>query len=199
MVTTETKQAVSTVTTVDTKDLTKELEWAARFADKRSRIPILQNVSLRSVKGSLQLIATDLETAGITTVPANGAEFAVTVPADQTLKYLRKVSDASVSLSVDNNKLVIQHGDDSEATINGLAIDSYPELPAFPKDRFMLKGLESALPRVICSISADESRFTLNGALLEISATKAHFVSTDGHRMSIVPIKPGSRKAIRRR
>jgi DNA polymerase III sliding clamp (beta) subunit (PCNA family) len=72
--------AVATETVVDTREFTKELEWAARFAHRKTTIPILQNVAIRSVGGGLELVATDLETAGIGTVSAEGADIAVTVP-----------------------------------------------------------------------------------------------------------------------
>jgi DNA polymerase-3 subunit beta len=179
-------QATS-ATTVDTKDFTRELEWVARFADKKTSIPILANVSITSRSGQIRLIATDLEIAGITNVTGEGSDFDITVPTHLALKYLKKVSEASVSLEVRNNWLVIRHGEDSEATIPGMSRESFPELPALGAmtERYNLKGLNAALPRVLPCISAEESRFTLNGALLEVSDAGAKFISTDGHRLSI--------------
>jgi DNA polymerase-3 subunit beta len=195
--TTITAVRATAAATVNTKEFTKELEWAARFAEKKSTIPILYNVALRCDGGSLRLTATDLETAGETSIPADG-EFNVTVPAALALKYLKKISEPEITLSVNGENLVIKHGEDCGASINGLSLESFPELPTMPADMAVLSGLETALPRAIMAISALDSRFTMNGALLEIGTkTGSRFVSTDGHRLSLVGISADAAKPFR--
>jgi DNA polymerase-3 subunit beta len=187
---------IPSIVTVDTKSFTRELEWTARFVEKKSKIPILANVAIRSVSGELQFVGTDLETGGTTSVEAHGDDFAVTIPAHLALKYLKKVSEPEVRLIAEGEKLTIKHGEDSEATIEGMSVESFPELPAMPNSLIALSGLADALPRVIMAISAEESRFTLNGALLEIR-DGARMVSTDGHRLSVVDIQADSTDPVR--
>lgn len=185
------KAPIVATATVNTKDFTRELEWAARFADGKSRIPILQSVSIRSHNGSISITGTDLEVGGLTAVPCTyGEDFAVTVPAKLALKYLKKVTDSTVLLAVNGTDLSIIHDEDSAATIKGISPESYPELPAMPVGAFSVDGLTDVLPRILTSISREESRYTLNGALLDIRAdSEAHMVSTDGNRLSVCPIR----------
>jgi DNA polymerase-3 subunit beta len=193
MTCTETTTATATVATtaaaiVNTKDFTREMEWTARFADRKATIPILQNVAIRSTSGRIELTATDLETAGITSLEADGGDFATTVPASMMLKYLKKVTDAEIMLSVDGDNLTISHGDDAEVTINGMSLESYPVLPTMPRETLTIGGLAEALPRAITAISTEDSRFTLCGALLEVSKHASALISTDGHRLSLASV-----------
>ena len=173
---------------VNTKELAAELDFATRFIDKKSTIPILGNVALIAEPGKIGLAATDLETAGITSVKTKGkGEWSICAPAGLLLKYLRKVEEESVELSADGPILEIAHGHGSKVTINGMSTESFPELPA-PKATVQLKNLAFAIPRVMFAVSAEESRFTLNGALMEIGEDGSRMVATDGHRLSLVDL-----------
>jgi DNA polymerase-3 subunit beta len=50
--------------------------------------------------------------------------------------------------------------------------------------------LRTLIARTICAISNEESRYTLNGALLVLKAESLAMVATDGHRLAFVE-KPG--------
>lgn len=177
---------------LNTKAFTKEIEWTTRFiGGTRCTIPVLQNVLIELTEnGVVRLTATDLETAGVSELcaplPHDGA-WKLAVPAKQLLKYLKRLDTSEVSVSaLDPHTLVIET-DDCDARIPGLSAESFPELPIIPLTR-SLSGLTEALPRVTFAISQEESRFTLNGALLEVKNGAAHFVSTDGHRLSYVNV-----------
>lgn len=205
---------------VSTKSFTKELEWCARFIERKTTIPILTHVHLRKAGELLYLTATDLEHAATTSVPANGPEFELAVPVEKLLKYLKKVEDRALLLVPDiryypvkdgphvegcdgtgtegcceapvisSARLTIQHGDESASVgIDGMSADSFPELPARPLSSIEIGGLETAIPRACIAISQDASRFTLNGALLDIKDSTAQFISTDGHRLSVADAK----------
>src|ERR1017187_8150103 len=81
--------------------------------------------------------------------------------------------------------LVVEHGDDSRATFSGLDVFRFPELPAVARLIGDIKGLRAALPRIRIAISKEESRFTLNGALLHMEGDTVEMCSTDGHRLSL--------------
>jgi DNA polymerase-3 subunit beta len=155
------------------------------------------------------LTATDLEVAGITSVEVDGGrDFEITVPVAQLLKYLRKVEESEITLFPKCRRvqphpigkgeegplepeievahgIIIEHSDAS-LSIDGMSSESYPELPKTPAVQFEIGGLEKAIPRTLVSISKEQSRFTLNGALLDVCAKSARFISTDGHRLAIV-------------
>jgi DNA polymerase-3 subunit beta len=192
------------ILTLKTSEFARELEWVARFIERKTTIPILQNVMLQKSGEAITLTGTDLETAGISQIQAdNGAaEFALTMPVQQLLKYIKRIEESVVRLRVRHTytshwgrpvtmtpfAIVLEHGDDGVVSIPITTIDSYPELPARPAPAYEIGGLDTALPRAVVSIAKDESRFTLNGALLEVGDS-ARMISTDGHRLSVVDLE----------
>lgn len=173
---------------VYTQQLRNELQWVSRFVETKSTIPIVQSVLLESSKQGLKLTATDLEIGGITEVQGHGkGDWAVAIPPRLLLKYLAKVEEPELDLVAgENNWLTLKHGPDSSTRTAGMSKESFPELPKAPSLE-NLSGLEAALPRILPTISTEVSRFTLNGALLDTG--NRLMVSTDGHRLSSIPIQ----------
>ena len=66
--------------------------------------------------------------------------------------------------------------------------DSFPELPQMPEKtaEIPVKTLASMIARTSFAISMEESRFTLNGALLLMRPEGLTMVATDGHRLAFV-------------
>ena len=66
--------------------------------------------------------------------------------------------------------------------------ESFPELPQMPAvlAEIPIGVLAAMISRTIFAISSEESRFTLNGALLLIRPEGVVMVSTDGHRLAYV-------------
>jgi len=66
--------------------------------------------------------------------------------------------------------------------------ESFPELPDMPEKiaDIPVALLASMIARTIFAISTEESRFTLNGALLLLKNKGITMVATDGHRLSMV-------------
>jgi len=146
----------------------------------------MQNVLIEAHSGALKLTATDLETAGVTTVQGKGTDrWKITAPAALLLKYL-KALDGTVTIQPKTNHWITVSQGTDEAEIAGMGFESYPELPTLTTCG-TLSGLVKAIPRASFAISSEESRFSLNGALLEANG-KARLVSTDGHRLSLVPL-----------
>src|ERR687884_604612 len=66
--------------------------------------------------------------------------------------------------------------------------ESFPELPQMPPPiaEIPVKTLTSMISRTAFAISMEESRFTLNGALLLMRPEGLTMVATDGHRLALV-------------
>jgi DNA polymerase-3 subunit beta len=113
----------------------------------------------------------------------------VAAPIDKLIPYLQKVEEAEVTLGrSETNQLVVTHGKDT-LRIYGMSNESYPEPPAPPRFSLRLMNLPWAVARTAFAISQEESRFTLNGALLEIERGEARMVATDGHRLALAPLR----------
>jgi DNA polymerase-3 subunit beta len=72
----------------------------------------------------------------------------------------------------------------------GMAKDNYPAIPVFPHPLVKIPAhiLSSLIARTAFAISNEESRYTLNGALLLIKPDTIAMVATDGHRLAVAEI-----------
>src|SRR5438105_14517746 len=69
----------------------------------------------------------------------------------------------------------------------GMARSNFPALPAFPSAdviRIPADVLRTMIAKTVFSISNEESRYTLNGALLVLKPESITMVATDGHRLA---------------
>jgi DNA polymerase-3 subunit beta len=66
--------------------------------------------------------------------------------------------------------------------------DSFPELPAMPDvlAEIPIGVLAGLISKTVFAISSEESRFTLNGALLVLRKGGVVMVATDGHRLAMI-------------
>ncbi len=69
----------------------------------------------------------------------------------------------------------------------GMAKDNFPAVPAFPHAlvKIPAKILSSLIAKTAFAISMEESRYTLNGALLILKPDTIAMVATDGHRLAV--------------
>jgi DNA polymerase-3 subunit beta len=72
----------------------------------------------------------------------------------------------------------------------GMAKDNFPAIPAFPHPiaKIPAKILSSLIARTAFAISNEESRYTLNGALMLLKPENITMVATDGHRLAVAEI-----------
>lgn len=185
---------------VNTKEFRTEWDWVKRFVEEKTTIPILANIALAAGRGRLSLIATDLETSGFTSIGADGPDtWTIVAPAEIVSKYLHKITEPTCDVEpLEGFGLRITHGDDgAEALFDGMSMESFPQLPTV-KATVRLRGLDVAIPRVLISVSPEESRFTLNGAKLVVDTKRdiSALISTDGHRLSYVEVDATKRKDI---
>lgn len=75
----------------------------------------------------------------------------------------------------------------------GMRMDNYPVLPTVdgPSGYIPGEAFKELLERTSFAISREESRYTLNGALLILKGETARMVATDGHRLSLADV-PGA-------
>ena len=175
--------------TVSKTDLVRELNLSQGVVEKKTTIPILSNVLLEAEGDRLILTATDLELGVKCSCPARVKKAgAGTIPAKRLLDYVRLLPDADIDLKFQDNHWASITCGRSRTRIAGMSRESFPELPVMPDElaRVPVGILASMIQKTIFAISAEESRFTLNGALLLLKATGLQMVSTDGHRLAMV-------------
>jgi len=80
----------------------------------------------------------------------------------------------------------------SHVRMAGIARDNFPVLPEFPSKLAVIPPdtLSEMINRTIFAISNEESRYTLNAALLILKGETMTMVATDGHRLAHVETDP---------
>src|SRR3954465_11963909 len=177
---------------VSKSDLVRELGLTQGVVEKKTTIPILSNILLETDGDQIWLTATDLELGIRCACPARvKKEGAGTIPARRLLDYVRLLPDADVQFKIGENQWANLVCGRSRTRIAGMSRESFPELPQMPEvlAEIPLGVLSQMIASTIFAISAEESRFTLNGALLILNDTGLVMVSTDGHRLALVEKK----------
>lgn len=175
--------------TVSKADLVRELGLSQGVVEKKATLPVLSNVLLEAADGQIALSATDLELSircvapAVVRTPGGG-----TVPAKKLLDYVRLLPEGDIQFRFSETHWASLTCGRSKTRIAGMPRESYPEMPEMPEPIGRLPAglLASMISRTIFAIATEESRFTLNGALLLIKPQTLTMVATDGHRLALV-------------
>jgi DNA polymerase-3 subunit beta len=170
-------------------DLLKELALTQGVVEKKTTIPILSNLLLETEGATLRISATDLDLGVRCSCPAKVAvEGAGTVPAKRLLEIVRSLPDAEIHFKVLENHWVQITCERSSFKLVGMAKDNFPVLPAVARALATLPAnmCTAMIQKTIFAISTEESRYTLNGALLLLKPDSATMVATDGHRLALI-------------
>jgi DNA polymerase-3 subunit beta len=176
--------------TVTRQDLVKELTATQSVVERKTTIPILSNFLIEADGDRLNITATDLDQAIRTSAAAKVKKpGACTIPARKLYDYVKLLPDGDISIKLLDNHWVQIRSGRSNTKMVGMARANYPQVPEFPSvpaTSISALALKTLINRTIFAISNEESRYTLNGALLVIKAESLAMVATDGHRLAYV-------------
>ena len=176
--------------TVSRQDLVKELTATQSVVERKTTIPILSNFLIEAEGDRLNITATDLDQAIRTSAEAKVKKpGACTIPARKLYDYVKLLPEGDISIKLLENHWVQIRSGRSNTKMVGMARANYPQVPEFPTvavTSISTLALKTLIARTIFAISNEESRYTLNGALLVIKAESLAMVATDGHRLSFV-------------
>jgi DNA polymerase-3 subunit beta len=172
--------------TVNKAELAAILNRASTVTETKATMPILSAVLLEDIEGGITVRAYDLEVGYFGFVAAEVAKKGrVAVNAKTLGDVVKGLSQASVTLSVEKNRLVVTSGG-VEFRLATLPAEEYPALPEKADGidcRIQGKVLADVLGRVAYAQSTDETRYSLNGTLLEATDGVVQATATDGHRL----------------
>lgn len=156
----------------------------------RSALPILSNVLLKAEKGVVSLTTTDMEVCVKTKAVAEvSEEGGTTLPARRFFSICRELPSGQVEIEVDAKDVATIRCGPSFFKLVGLPEEEFPPLPEFNEsavytiDQNIFKEM---LQKVVYASSTDETRYILNGALLNFKDEKLTVVATDGRRLALV-------------
>jgi DNA polymerase-3 subunit beta len=163
---------------------------AAGIVEPKTTIPILSNFLFVAGMNGLEITATDLDRSIVTPVPAKVKKpGSVCIPARKLYDYVKLLAPgAEITLkTLENNWVQIRSGR-SNTRMVGMGRANYPQV-ADIGDRKTINLPVYALKQLIAqtsfAISNEESRYTINGALLGIEADRLYMVATDAHRLAL--------------
>jgi DNA polymerase-3 subunit beta len=175
---------------VTRQDLVKELTATQSVVERKTTIPILSNFLIEAEGDRLNITATDLDQAIRTSAAAKVKKpGACTIPARKLYDYVKLLPEGDISIKLLDNHWVQIRSGRSNTKMVGMARANYPQVPEFPSvavTSISVAALKTLINRTIFAISNEESRYTLNGALLVIKAESLAMVATDGHRLAYV-------------
>ncbi|MBI3406585.1 MAG: DNA polymerase III subunit beta [Acidobacteria bacterium] len=175
--------------TVKKSDLLAELRLTQGVIERKTTIPILSNLLVVAKDERLTITATDLELSIHTSCAAKvKKEGAGTIPAKKLLELVSLLPDEDVKFKLLENHWCEVTCDKKKYKLVGMAKDNFPPLPTAPQALVKLPArlLSSMIARTTFAISTEESRYTLNGALMVLKPDSMTMVATDGHRLAIV-------------
>jgi DNA polymerase III subunit beta len=175
---------------VSKNDLLRELTATQGVVERKTTIPILSNFLFEVGGDKLSITATDLDLSLRTSCPANvKKDGSCTIPARKLYDYVKLLGDGDISIKLLENHWVQIRSGRSNTKMVGMARANFPALPQFPSEHALqlpAQVLRQLIAKTIFAISNEESRYTLNGALLVLKPESITMVATDGHRLAHV-------------
>ena len=176
--------------TVSKFELLRELTATQGVVERKTTIPILSNYLFEAAGDKLSLTATDLDLSLRTSCNAKvKKEGACTIPARKLYDYVRLLPDADITIKLLENHWVSIRCGRSNTKMVGMAKSNFPGLPVFPSAgviKIPAAVLRSMISKTGFAIASEESRYTLNGALMVLKPESITMVATDGHRLAHV-------------
>src|SRR4051812_21433001 len=175
---------------VSRQDLLRQLTATQSVVERKTTIPILSNFLIEAEDDRLTITATDLDQSIKTSCAAKVKKpGSCTIPARKLYDYIKLLPDGDINIKLMENHWVQIRSGRSNTKMVGMARANFPQVPAFPDSsvtRIPTSSLKGMISKTIFAISNEESRYTLNGALLILKVESMAMVATDGHRLSFV-------------
>jgi DNA polymerase-3 subunit beta len=174
--------------TISKFELLRELTATQGVVERKTTIPILSNYLFEAAGDKLSLTATDLDLSLRTACSAKvKKEGACTIPARKLYDYVKLLPDADITIKLLENHWVSIRCGRSNTKMVGMARSNFPTLPVFPTAgavKIPAQVLRNMIAKTGFAIASEESRYTLNGALMVLKPESITMVATDGHRLA---------------
>ena len=176
--------------TVSKFELLRELSATQGVVERKTTIPILSNYLFEATSDRLSLTATDLDLSLRTSCNAKvKKEGSCTIPARKLHDYVKLLPDADINIKLLENHWVSIRCGRSHTKMVGMPRANFPSLPVFPTAGVVMipaQVLRTMIARTGFAIANEESRYTLNAALMVLKPESITMVATDGHRLAHV-------------
>jgi DNA polymerase-3 subunit beta len=170
--------------------LAEALAIAGSVVISRTPAPVLLCLKLEAKDGLLFISATDTEIGlllGVAEVDVREEGVAL-IPADKLNQIVRASNDDSLSIEVSKNIATIT-GRDSKFKVFGFDPEEFPGVPTFDANDFEFetngKTFRRLIGRTVFATAVENSRYAINGVLIERIGRNLRLVATDGRRLAV--------------
>jgi DNA polymerase III subunit beta len=162
------------------------------IVEKKTTIPILNNILIKADANKIKIIATDREIILISDYEAEVLEKGeITISAKKIFEMIREIQGEVINF-VQKNNIVKISSQRAFYKIPGLPADDFPsiaddqDIPLYKIQGNVIKDL---INKTSFAMATDETRKNLNGVLLEEGMDGVNhllrMVATDGHRLAL--------------
>ena len=175
---------------VQRNEFVSELAPMQGIVERKTTIPILSHLLLTARGDRLHLAATDLDVSLTSFCEAEiRQEGGIAVQAKKLMEIIRSLTADEVLLVQEEPRVLTIRAGRSRFKIHGLPPDDFPTLPGVEDNQQVeipFGSFRRMIAKILFAVSAEESRFQLNGALLKLKDGGLELVATDGHRLALV-------------
>lgn len=171
------------------------------IVEKKTTMPILNNLLLRTDGQRLKIMATDREIGLVADYAAEvQRQGEITLSAKKLHEMVREIQGEMILVSKSDRDVVTLTCNKAVYRLPGIPADDYPVV--VDQEEMTLHKIKGAILRELIrktafAISTDEMRRNLNGVFLEMGAADGvswiSMVATDGHRLATMKLATGEK------
>ena len=179
---------------IQRKTFLKGIHKTLGIVDKKTTMPILNNILIRTGDSKITIAATDTEIGMVADYDAEIiTQGDVTVSARKLFEMIREIEGEAVRFESNGNHRATVTSQKTTYKIPGLTADDFPTVidDLGEVSFYTIKGqlIEELIRKTSFAMSGDEMRKNLNGVFVETVDTdgnnRLRMVATDGHRLAI--------------
>ncbi len=175
----------------DRDALLKEISIAQEIIATKNAISILSNVLLEASAGTLTIKATDIKVNFETKIPVDvSEEGSTTVFCDKFMSIISSLPQGEIEFEQKDIRITIRSTmKKARFQLKSITSDKYPEFTSPSNLQFFevpVKEFKEMINQTVFSVSADETRYFMNGVYMERLGDKLQLVATDGRRLAFI-------------
>jgi DNA polymerase-3 subunit beta len=174
--------------TTNKEEIQAVITIVGNIVSTKATLPILSNILLETNNEMLRMNTTDLDIGISCELPVHVYEQgAITIPAKRFSDIVRELPSGEIVILARKNNQIDIEGPQCRFKLNGLPREEFPKFPEFKdKEAVLIKqaDLKEMMRLTSFAVSYEESRYVLNGILLEAAGDTLRMVATDGRRLA---------------
>ena len=178
---------------VSQENLLAGIQTVQNIVSSKTTLPILSNMLIETKTDTAKLNSTDLDIGISCEIPVNThEEGGITIPVKRFSDIIRELPLGDILITTKKNNQIDIEGENCRFKLMGLPKEEFPKFPEFI-DKEIIKVEQQVFKEMLrltsFAVSHEESRYVLNGLLIEIIEDNICMVATDGRRLAKIKKK----------